>query len=91
MDEQRGWPAWTAQLNDLIGGWIVTTYPYPLSEHFGGDPMKCGYVVAECITEEDAQKIADLLRRACYVPTIEHPDQYRWVTVGYLEGTLRAP
>lgn len=24
---------WTAQVNDLVGGWIVTTYPHPLSAH----------------------------------------------------------
>lgn len=58
---------WTAQVNDLIGGTIVTDYPHPLSEHDhrkDGDQEKCGYVFAECMTMADAGTIADLLNRA---------------------------
>lgn len=55
---------WTAQVNDLVGGWIVTDYPHPLSEHdnrWDGDTTKGGYIVAECWTERDACTIAMLL------------------------------
>lgn len=57
-------PPWTAQVNDLIGGAVVTTYPHPLSEHDhrkDGDPHKRGYVIAECMTMADAERIAGLL------------------------------
>lgn len=55
---------WTAQKNDLVGGWIVTTYPHPYSQHDTrkyGDLTKRGKVIAEFCTEEDAQLIAGLL------------------------------
>lgn len=51
---------WTAQVNDLVGGWIVTTYPHPLSEHVR-DAEWVGTVIAECPVEADARLIADLL------------------------------
>lgn len=100
-----GWPAWSAQKNDLIGGWIVTTYPYPASEHDttgrGEMPtwenrltakMKCGYIIADCISELDAIFLAEKLNQECYVPkaAIGNPDRWRWVEVGYLEGSLRS-
>lgn len=55
---------WTAQVNDLVGGWIVTNYPHPYSEHDNrpdGDPYKFGYVIAECYARADAETIAGLL------------------------------
>lgn len=100
-----GWPAWSAQKNDIIGGWIVTTYPHPASEHdfSGGGEMPtwenrltaklaCGYVIADCRTEEDAVIIANLLNLEKYIPkdAIDNPDRWRWVEVGYLEGSLRS-
>jgi len=61
---------WTAQVNDLIGGWVVTSYPHPISEHDFrkyGDPEKRGYIIAECMTKYDAQLIADLLNSNDYL------------------------
>lgn len=58
---------WTAQVNDLIGGAIVTDYPHPLSEHDhrkDGNQEKCGYIFAVCMTMGDAGIIADLLNGA---------------------------
>lgn len=55
---------WTAQVNDLVGGWIVTTYPHPLSEHDtrpDGDPTKRGMIAAECPTEVMAGRLAGFL------------------------------
>lgn len=95
MDEDkfRGWPAWTSQINDLVGGYIVTTYPYPISDHvFNGiDSLKHGYVIADCMTEEDARRIAQLLNEERYVPKMDNEiaKRYRWVRAGYLPGTLR--
>lgn len=89
---ERGWPAWTAQVNDLIGGWVVTTYPHPLSEHDHreeGDRLKCGYVVADCMTEADAVQIAAALNSRLYVPPLTDPKRWRWVQAGYLAGTQR--
>jgi hypothetical protein len=57
-------PVWTVQDDDLVGGWIVTTYPHPLSAHdtrWDGDPAKRGEVIAECCCQEDADRIARLL------------------------------
>ena len=57
-------PKWTAQIDDLVGGWIVTTYPHPLSAHDtrpDGDPAKRGEIIAECHSEDDAELIARLL------------------------------
>lgn len=89
----RGWPAWSAQVNDLVGGWIVTTYPYPASDHVFNDidSLKHGYIIAECMMEEDARRIAQLLNEERYVPKIddEIAKQYRWVRTGFLAGTLR--
>lgn len=89
-----GWPAWTVQVNDLIGGWAVTTYPYPMSEHdfrVNGDQMKCGYILADCMVENDAIMVAMLLNLNKYVPKDIEKDltRWRWVEVGYLEGSLR--
>jgi hypothetical protein len=100
-----GWPAWSAQKNDMIGGWIVTTYPHPASEHdFSGQgekptwenrhtaKLRCGYVVADCLREQDAIFIATKLNSEKYVPdeAQENPSYWRWVEVGYLEGSLRS-
>ncbi len=90
-----GWPAWSAQIDDTVGGFIVTTYPHPASEHDrrkDGVPLKCGYVIADCMTLKDAQVIAHLLNREGYVPeeVWENPDKWRWVQVGYLDGSLRS-
>ncbi len=55
---------WSAQVNDLVGGWIVTDYPHPLSEHdtrLEGDPRRRGKVIADCVTHGDAVRIARLL------------------------------
>jgi hypothetical protein len=64
--KQNAPQTWTPQVNDLIGGWIVTTYPHPLSAHDvrpEGDPNKRGYVIAECMVKEDAEMIASLLNQ----------------------------
>lgn len=60
---------WSAQPNDLIGGWIVTNLPIPMSEidtrswpKF--DPAKRAYVIAECFSHADAAVIADVLNEA---------------------------
>lgn len=61
--------SWSAQVNDLIGGWIVTDYAAPHSAHDfnkDGDLTKRGYIVAECMTEKDASTIAKLLNEAQY-------------------------
>jgi hypothetical protein len=61
---------WTVQDNDLIGGFIVTNYPHPLSEHdqrpveAGGDHTKRGVIACECSSRGMAQIIADLLNHA---------------------------
>ncbi len=59
---------WTAQVNDIIGGWIVTRYPRRLSEHpyfsSRSPQRKNDVVIAECMTEADAQRIADALNKA---------------------------
>ncbi len=57
-------PFFTAQINDLIGGFIVSSYPHPLSEHDhrpNGDPNKRGVIVAECTTRPHAELLAGLL------------------------------
>lgn len=61
---------WTAEVDDLIGGAIVTTYPKPASEHDnrkesdGGVPWHRGYIIAEFMTMEDAEVVARLLNEA---------------------------
>lgn len=68
---------WTVQANDLVGGWVVTNYPHPLSEHDmrkDGDPAQRGYVIAECMDWEDARTIAHLLNL--------HTDIRHWPDVG---------
>lgn len=55
---------WSAQPNDLAGGWAVTNLPVPLSAHDmrpDGDPALRGYVFAECAREDDARLLAALL------------------------------
>jgi hypothetical protein len=57
---------WYAQVNDLVGGWIVTDLNKPLSEHdfrpFNHrNEENYGYVIAECMNQTDAERIADLL------------------------------
>ena len=55
---------WTVQINDLVGGYIVTNYPHPLSLHDyreNGDPTKRGHIIAECSSRGDANIIADLM------------------------------
>lgn len=60
---------WSAQPNDLVGGWIVTRYPHPLSQHdhsIGDNPDKTkrrGYIIAECNSRIDAEHIAILLNQ----------------------------
>lgn len=62
-------PTWTVQINDVIGGWVVTTYPHPLSEHHFGDPDRRGFVAAECVNRSYANLIARLLNGlTCCVP-----------------------
>lgn len=57
--------SWTVQVNDLVGGWVVTDYPHPLSEHDHRPENRSepnfGYVIAECYDEDDARQIAALL------------------------------
>ncbi len=55
---------WTVQLNDLVGGWVVTDYPQSLADHPrtpSGGGLARGRVIADCVTEADAQRIAHLL------------------------------
>lgn len=47
----------TVQVNDLVGGWIVTDYPHPLSLH---DFLQ-GVVLADCMAKEEAELLAGLL------------------------------
>lgn len=84
-DHFRGWPAWSAQVNDLVGGFIVTTYPYPAADHDFSYPPKSGYIIAECITEADARRIAQLLNEERYVPVFSNglEKRYRWVKGGF--------
>lgn len=68
---------WTAQENDVIGGWCVTNYPHPLSEHDlrpNGNPARWGYVIADMMRHDDAQEVARLLNEA----EVErlHPAEY---------------
>jgi hypothetical protein len=57
---------WYAQVNDLVGGWIVANKDLPLAEidtrpeEYGGT-MPDAYVIAECMCEPDARRIALLL------------------------------
>lgn len=59
------WPElWTAQVDDLVGGWIVTTYPFPYAEHPNrGDDPRIGVDrdVISCWSEERAKQVAELL------------------------------
>lgn len=58
---------WTAQENDVIGGWCVTNYPHPLSEHDlrpNGNPARWGYVIADMMAKSDAEEVARLLNEA---------------------------
>jgi hypothetical protein len=57
-------PRWTCQVNDTIGGFIVTTYPHPLSEHDhrpDGDHTKRGEIIADVCTKEAGELLARLL------------------------------
>jgi hypothetical protein len=59
------------QVDDTIGGFVVTSYPHPMSEHDfrkDGDPTKRGEVAAECRSEPMAQRIAGLLNASEPVP-----------------------
>lgn len=54
-------PYWTAQVNDLVGGFIVTNFPHPLSEH---DVREGRVTVAcECTSGGMAELIAKQLNR----------------------------
>jgi len=56
----------TVQVNDLIGGWIITDYPHPYSEHDQrkkGNPEKFGHIIADCNSEKDAIRICRLLNK----------------------------
>lgn len=100
---QVGWPSWSAQKDDVVGGFIVTTFPFPASEHVSSRKdeaptwenriatLRSGYVIASFMTEKDAMFIADLLNKEKYVPddAMENPHHWRWVEEGYLEGSLR--
>jgi hypothetical protein len=62
---------WSVQINDLVGGYVVTDYPHPLSAHdhsAGGDPTKRGCVIATCMTEWEAQCIANALNSVGPMP-----------------------
>lgn len=55
---------WSVQSDDLVGGWIVTTYPHPISKHDfrkDGNPEKRGIIAAECSDNKYAVLIAKLL------------------------------
>ncbi len=57
-------PFFTVQNNNLVGGFIVSSYPHPLSEHDhrpNGDPLKRGVIAAECITKPHAELLTGLL------------------------------
>lgn len=89
-NDELGGPIWTSQLNDLVGGFIVTTFSQPLSQH--GHGAERGYVIADCMTENDARMIAHCLNVMAYVPKITEDliPKFRWVSTGYLRGSLRA-
>jgi hypothetical protein len=75
---------YSAQVNDLVGGWIVTDYPHPLSEHDnrpGGD-QPFGTIVAECSTEFAAKLISHLLNT--YEDGATFPACVRCIIVGRL-------
>lgn len=60
------WPElWTAQVDDLVGGWIVTTYPFPYAEHPDREhDSRIGGVdrdVISCWSEDRAKLVAGLL------------------------------
>lgn len=66
---------WTAQANDVIGGWCVTNYPHPLSKHDlrpNGDPTRRGYVIADMMSYSDAQEVARLLNEAKVKRSAQH-------------------
>jgi hypothetical protein len=52
---------WSAQPNDEVGGWMVTSYPHPSSQHgqYGTDHY--GDIVADCMIKANAEIIAMLL------------------------------
>lgn len=55
---------WTVQSNDLVGGYIVTDYPHPLSEHDtreSGDPERRGRILCECNDRNTAEWLAKLV------------------------------
>ena len=58
---------WTAQINDLVGGFIVTNLERPLSGHDHRPEAAdedYGYVIADCMDRPDATTIARLLNEA---------------------------
>lgn len=62
---------WYVNVNDMIGGWSVSNLDAPASEHdhrIDGDPNKRSYVVADCMTEDDAKIIVHLLNMVNYKP-----------------------
>lgn len=54
---------WTAEVNDLIGGYIVTNCKKPASQ-VDITPESEDYVIADCPMEQDAIIIASCLNRA---------------------------
>lgn len=73
--------AWYAIVNDLIGGWCVSTISLPLSAHdhrADGDSANCGYVIADCMTKDDAEVLADLLNGTDYMPADVVKNPGRW-------------
>lgn len=60
---------WSVQVDDTVGGWVVTTYPFPMSQHDfrpDGDPAKRGRVAAECQDEDTAWVIANYFNKIQY-------------------------
>ena len=76
---------WTVQVNDLIGGYIVTTYPYPLSQHQwkdeNGSYLTYGYVIADVTKKEEGALIAKLLNLQSFKLLNDTNDKIKQLTI----------
>lgn len=58
---------WYAVVNDLIGGFAVSSVNKPLSQIDQTPPAEA-YVIADCMCESDARAIATALMESGWVP-----------------------
>lgn len=81
---------WTVQVDDLVGGWVVTSYPHPLSQHDfrpDGDPERRGYIFAECMSEKMAERLAGLLNAYGPLPSRMVPTYWPTAPIARTDGS----